>query len=165
MPVRCRCRGANCEIQYLLPLFSHESLTGTTRTYLGDIANSLLSTAAVVACGDYACSDGYEYKDSYSNITCTDNCDDDQCCDLGGCGLSKRYMVPTYVLYQCQMHHSALGVGSLLQGRNQSSWLSQTPCLLSLRFRRRRTCDKNIRYTVPTAFTAWPHRGLCGTYF
>ncbi|CAM9402931.1 unnamed protein product, partial [Ascophyllum nodosum] len=23
-----------------------------------------------------------EYKDSYGNITCTDNCDDDQCCDL-----------------------------------------------------------------------------------
>ena len=51
---------------------------------------------AVVTCEDYICSDGYEYKDNYGSVTCTGDCDDDQCCDLGGFSLSRRCTITTY---------------------------------------------------------------------
>ena len=63
-----------------------------------DIANSLSSTT-VVKCKDYECSYGHEYKSGYDSITCTDDCDDYQCCDKGGCSLFKPFMIPAYTLY------------------------------------------------------------------
>ena len=82
-----------------------------------DIAKSVLSTA-VVTCGDYACSDGYEYKDDYGSITCTDDCDDDQCCDLGGFVLSGRCTITTYVLYLHHTYHSSFNCNLLSLGKD-----------------------------------------------
>ena len=42
---------------------------------------------AVNSCKYYDCSYGYERKRDYRRITCKDECDDDQCCDKGGCSL------------------------------------------------------------------------------
>ena len=81
------------------------------------IANSLSSTT-VVKCKDYECSYGHEYKSGYDSITCTDDCDDYQCCDKGGCAFPKGCTIETYALHRYQTYYSALGVGSLLQRKN-----------------------------------------------
>ena len=81
-----------------------------------DIAESVSSTA-VVTCEDYACSDGYEYKDDYGSITCTDDCDDDQCCELGGYGVSERCTITTYVCINITHTIHRLAVRSLPCGK------------------------------------------------
>ena len=37
-------------------------------------------------CKDYRCSRGYEHKNDYEDITCSDDCDNDECCNKGGLG-------------------------------------------------------------------------------
>ena len=37
-------------------------------------------------CKDYRCSRGYEHKNDYEDITCRDDCDNDECCNKGGFG-------------------------------------------------------------------------------
>ena len=65
-----------------------------------DIVNTP-STTAVDTCKDYECPDGYDRKDDYDTITCKDDCDDDQCCDRGGCAVLKPCtVVATYAVHQ-----------------------------------------------------------------
>ena len=73
--------------------------TRTCGTYFTDKANSS-SFTAVNTCEGYKCPDGYELKDDNYKITCTDVCDDEECCQLGGCVVPKQYTIAIHVLYQ-----------------------------------------------------------------
>ena len=76
--------------------FTFLSITGTGRHTYFPFLRSFLT---VVTCKDYECSYGYEYRSDYHSITCKDGCDDDQCCDKGGCAFPQWCTIPTYASF------------------------------------------------------------------
>ena len=41
----------------------------------------------VNTCSDFKCSESYELKDNYDDLTCDGDCEDRDCCERGGCPL------------------------------------------------------------------------------
>ena len=75
---------------------------------------------AVNSCKYYDCSYGYERKRDYRRITCKDKCDDDQCCNKGGCSLvyDLTAMSTPLLVITNMYYHSVLQLGCLPRPRH-----------------------------------------------